>query len=216
MPLTVPRHRLVAAVATLALMATSCAATRAGSGVSALTKASTPTSRPTSKPTSKPTSAAATTTTPTPTRAVVTSTPRASTPPLSGQSLPLNEYTGTSGQVITVVAADTSSTVGSLQRWSREPSGRWQPVGSAVTADLGSDGLSTHPSESVSATPIGSFTLTQAFGHDADPGTALPYLQTTPADWWISQYGPRYAQLYNTEQRCAGTCPFTQGPPNEH
>jgi L,D-peptidoglycan transpeptidase YkuD (ErfK/YbiS/YcfS/YnhG family) len=40
----------------------------------------------------------------------------------------------------------------------------------------------------------------------------LPYTQTTPADWWISQPSP----LYNTRQRCSGQCDFTQGPPNEH
>ncbi len=64
----------------------------------------------------------------------------------------------------------------------------------------------------ISATPIGSFTLTQAFGHDRNPGTSLPYRQTTPADWWISQPGP----LYNTMQNCASSCSFTQGDPNEH
>ena len=77
---------------------------------------------------------------------------------------------------------------------------------------MGSDGLSRHPSESRSATPIGSFTLTQAFGHDSDPGTALPYVHTTPADWWISEAGP----LYNTRQRCSSGCSFTRGDPNEH
>jgi L,D-peptidoglycan transpeptidase YkuD (ErfK/YbiS/YcfS/YnhG family) len=72
--------------------------------------------------------------------------------------------------------------------------------------------MTAHPSETRSATPMGSFTLTQAFGHDPNPGTRLPYLHTTPADWWISQAGP----LYNTMQRCASNCAFTQGDPNEH
>ncbi len=85
-------------------------------------------------------------------------------------------------------------------------------MGPAVEAWLGSDGLSRHPSESRTATPIGSFTLTQAFGHDADPGTAIPYTRTTPDDWWISQSG----SLYNTRQRCASGCDFTRGDPNEH
>lgn len=67
-------------------------------------------------------------------------------------------------------------------------------------------------SESSTRTPQGSFTLTQAFGRAADPGTGLPYLRTTPADWWISQAGP----LYNTRQRCAAGCDFRQGDPNEH
>jgi L,D-peptidoglycan transpeptidase YkuD (ErfK/YbiS/YcfS/YnhG family) len=85
-------------------------------------------------------------------------------------------------------------------------------VGTAVTAHLGSDGLSSHPSEDKSATPIGSFTLTQAFGALANPGTKLPYVHTDDGDWWISEPGP----LYNTHQRCSGGCAFTQGDPNEH
>jgi L,D-peptidoglycan transpeptidase YkuD (ErfK/YbiS/YcfS/YnhG family) len=59
---------------------------------------------------------------------------------------------------------------------------------------------------------MGSFTLTEAFGHDPDPGARLPYVHTTPADWWISQVGP----LYNTMQHCSSDCPFAQGDPNEH
>ena len=72
--------------------------------------------------------------------------------------------------------------------------------------------MTHHASESRSATPMGSFTLTRAFGHDSNPGTKLPYLHTNPSDWWISQSGP----LYNTHQRCAKDCPFRRGSPNEH
>jgi L,D-peptidoglycan transpeptidase YkuD (ErfK/YbiS/YcfS/YnhG family) len=110
-----------------------------------------------------------------------------------------------------VVASSTSSTQATLQAW-RKVSGGWRRVGAAIPAWLGSDGLSAHPSETRSATPIGSFTLTQAFGHDSDPGTALPYFHTNAADWWISQSGP----LYNTHQRCSSGCAFTRGDPNEH
>jgi L,D-peptidoglycan transpeptidase YkuD (ErfK/YbiS/YcfS/YnhG family) len=113
--------------------------------------------------------------------------------------------------VITVVAPFASSTVATLQAYEKSGTG-WRPHGTAVTAHLGSAGLSSHPNEGLSATPIGSFTLTQAFGRNANPGTSLPYRQTTPADWWISQSGP----LYNTLQRCTGSCPFAQGDPNEH
>jgi L,D-peptidoglycan transpeptidase YkuD (ErfK/YbiS/YcfS/YnhG family) len=114
--------------------------------------------------------------------------------------------------VITVVASSTSSTTAVLQAWNRAPGGGWLRYGSALTAHVGSAGLTTHPSESLSATPIGSFSLTRAFGRDANPGSALPYHQTSPADWWISQPG----SLYNTMQTCSGTCPFAQGNPNEH
>jgi L,D-peptidoglycan transpeptidase YkuD (ErfK/YbiS/YcfS/YnhG family) len=129
----------------------------------------------------------------------------------STSRLPLGYSTGSARQLITVVAPSTSSTEATLQAWSKS-SGSWRRVGPAVPAHLGSDGLSKHPSESRSATPIGSFTLTQAFGHDADPGTALPYTKTEPDDWWISQPG----KLYNTRQRCSSHCAFTRGDPNEH
>jgi len=118
---------------------------------------------------------------------------------------------GDARQVITAIAASTSNTRGTLAAWRKVPGG-WQRVGRPVPAWFGSDGLTRHASESLSATPIGSFTLTQAFGRFADPGTALPYTRTTPADWWISQPG----SLYNSRQRCSSDCPFTQGDPNEH
>jgi L,D-peptidoglycan transpeptidase YkuD (ErfK/YbiS/YcfS/YnhG family) len=114
--------------------------------------------------------------------------------------------------VITVVAHSTASTTATLQAWTRAPAGGWVRYGPAILAHVGADGLTAHPSESLSATPIGSFTLTQAFGYDANPGTSLPYFETTPADWWISQPG----SLYNTHQRCSSNCGFALGSPNEH
>ncbi|HJQ44526.1 MAG TPA: hypothetical protein VJ831_15660 [Jatrophihabitantaceae bacterium] len=71
-------------------------------------------------------------------------------------------------------------------------------------------------SEQISGTPVGSFTLTQAFGSQPNPGAALPYFRTDSADWWISKTTAPDAALYNTHQHCAGSCPFTQGAPNEH
>lgn len=81
-----------------------------------------------------------------------------------------------------------------------------------MTAHVGADGVTTQPSETKSATPIGSFTLTQAFGALSNPGTPLPYFRTDLSDWWISESG----RLYNTHQHCSSGCAFTQGDPNEH
>jgi L,D-peptidoglycan transpeptidase YkuD (ErfK/YbiS/YcfS/YnhG family) len=139
------------------------------------------------------------------------SKPAAGTHHAHAPRLPLSFGTGAATQVITVVASSTSSTEGTLQAW-RKAAGVWQRVGTPVHAWLGSDGLSAHPSETRSATPIGSFTLTRAFGHDSNPGTSLPYTHTTPADWWISEPGADY----NTLQHCSAGCPFAQGDPNEH
>ena len=129
-----------------------------------------------------------------------------------GVALPLGYRTGNATRVITVTATSRGRTTARLQAWTKAPGGGWLEYGKAVTAHIGAQGMTTAPSESKSATPMGSFTLTQAFGHDTNPGTPLPYLHTTPADWWISQAGP----LYNTHQRCSSHCAFRLGDPNEH
>jgi L,D-peptidoglycan transpeptidase YkuD (ErfK/YbiS/YcfS/YnhG family) len=120
--------------------------------------------------------------------------------------------THTATRVLTVVAHHSWNTTATLQAWSKVSAGHWRKVGSAVVAHIGSEGMTRSPSESKSATPIGSYTLTRAFGRKADPGTRLPYARTTPAYWWISQAGP----LYNTMQICSSNCRFRQGSPNEH
>jgi L,D-peptidoglycan transpeptidase YkuD (ErfK/YbiS/YcfS/YnhG family) len=134
----------------------------------------------------------------------------ASTPaPRHGQALPLGYRTGLASRVITVVAPSAGSTTALLQAWTKAPGGGWLRYGSAVTAHVGSQGLTTHPNENLSATPIGSFTLTQAFGALSNPGTGLPYFRTDSADWWVSDSSSRY---YNTHHRCpAGSCPFDTG-----
>jgi L,D-peptidoglycan transpeptidase YkuD (ErfK/YbiS/YcfS/YnhG family) len=125
--------------------------------------------------------------------------------------LPLGYSTGAADQVITVVASAQSDAQATLQAW-RKVAGGWHRVGPSVPAWLGADGMTPNPSEQVSAVPMGSYTLTQAFGFNTNPGTALQYVHTTPADWWISEPGP----LYNTMQHCSSDCAFTQGDPNEH
>jgi L,D-peptidoglycan transpeptidase YkuD (ErfK/YbiS/YcfS/YnhG family) len=129
-----------------------------------------------------------------------------------GQALPIGGSTSGATRVITVVAAHYSSTTATLQAWDRAPGGGWLKHGGAIRAHVGSQGLTNYPSESKSATPVGSFTLTQAFGALSNPGTGLPYFTTTSADWWISQSG----SLYNTHQHCSAGCQFTLGDPNEH
>lgn len=200
-----------------ALIRTACAVLAAGCLTVACTSGAAParTKTATSRATPTPTATAPTPTlTQTRSTAPVTHAAHSSPPkrsPASATALPLRLPTDGADQVITVTAPSTGSTTATLQAW-QHGAGGWQRVGPSVHAFLGTDGLSTHPSETRTATPIGSFTLTQAFGELPDPGTALPYTHTTPDDWWISQAGP----LYNTRQRCAARCPFTQGAPNEH
>jgi L,D-peptidoglycan transpeptidase YkuD (ErfK/YbiS/YcfS/YnhG family) len=163
--------------------------------------------------TSAPSSAARPTPAPTPAR---TTTPHTTAPrttvPRRGVHLPVSGFTGRATRVITVRAHATWDTVATLQAWRKAPGGGWLRVGKPASAHIGSDGMTRSPSESRSATPIGSFTLTQAFGYAGNPGTHLRYFRTSGADWWISQSGP----LYNTHQHCWSGCRFNQGSPNEH
>lgn len=69
--------------------------------------------------------------------------------------------------------------------------------------------MTNNAREGFTGTPIGSFTLTQAFGNYADPGTRLRYFQAGPDDWWSGDSG---SSTYNSHQRCpAADCPFQTG-----
>ncbi len=112
---------------------------------------------------------------------------------------------GNATQLVTVRAAAPSSTTGSLEAWQKQSNGRWSVQFGPVTAHLGSEGVGT-PSEAHSRTPEGTYGLTEAFGRNANPGTAMPYSQVTVDDWWVSDVS---SPMYNTHQICpANSCPF--------
>ncbi len=96
------------------------------------------------------------------------------------QQLPI-AYNGSANQVLTVVAAPGSSNA-TLQAW-RRISGGWASVVGPVPAKVGPTGIG-QASESSANTPAGTYSLTQAFGRQSNPGTALPYFQTGWQDWW--------------------------------
>jgi L,D-peptidoglycan transpeptidase YkuD (ErfK/YbiS/YcfS/YnhG family) len=113
---------------------------------------------------------------------------------------------GNSTEVVTVVAPTPQSTTATLTSW-QLTSGGWQAVVGPMTAYVGSAGVGA-ASEDIARTPQGTFTLTEAFGRAANPGTALPYRQVDDQDWWV---GDRSSPLYNQHGRCAaGTCPFDE------
>lgn len=126
-------------------------------------------------------------------------------PPLPATvQLPLRYDTATATQVITVVATSTKSTSATLQAWTKEGAG-WLRRGPAIKADIGNQGMTAEPSESLAATPMGSFTLTEAFGRASNPGTQLPYFRTDLSDYWVADTASVH---YNTHYRCSRNCPF--------
>jgi L,D-peptidoglycan transpeptidase YkuD (ErfK/YbiS/YcfS/YnhG family) len=126
------------------------------------------------------------------------------------EPLPLKLPTERARSVITITARSMGDTAAQAQAWVAMGDNKWERYGPRFVAHVANGGLTLHEHESLAATPIGSFTLTEAFGRLPNPGTALPYVQTTPEDWWISQPGA----LYNSHQRCQVSCPFTTGTPN--
>lgn len=107
-------------------------------------------------------------------------------------------------QAIVVRSASPAATEGTLSAWTRTAGG-WTPFLAPTRAFLGREGMGPS-SESAARTPEGTFPISQAFGRLADPGTALPYRQVGPDDWWV---GDTTSPLYNTRQVCApGHCAF--------
>jgi L,D-peptidoglycan transpeptidase YkuD (ErfK/YbiS/YcfS/YnhG family) len=87
------------------------------------------------------------------------------------------------GQVITVEALTPLSQTAVLRTWSRTSSGRYVQVFDAFTAWVGVNGV--RPTrEGLGRTPVGVFTLTEAFGNEPNNGTRLPYVHVGPDDWW--------------------------------
>jgi L,D-peptidoglycan transpeptidase YkuD (ErfK/YbiS/YcfS/YnhG family) len=91
--------------------------------------------------------------------------------------------TSSPGQVITVEAATALSQTAVLRTWRLASDGRYVQVFPAVVAWVGVNGV--RPTrEGLGRTPVGVFTLTQAFGNQPDNGTRLPYVHVGPDDWW--------------------------------
>lgn len=114
---------------------------------------------------------------------------------------------GSSRQLITVVAARTSSTQGTVRRWQR--SGNcWYPVGAAATAWLGRRGVSTNRHEGDRTTPAGVFGIGRVmYGLAPNPGVSYPYRRVRCGDWWVEDAGsPYYNQFRRTP--CGSTPPF--------
>jgi L,D-peptidoglycan transpeptidase YkuD (ErfK/YbiS/YcfS/YnhG family) len=75
--------------------------------------------------------------------------------------------------------------------------GRWRRAFGPMPAKIGAQGFSARVSERTTATPIGLFTLSEAFGTEPDPGTSLPYRQARYGDVWVDDPG---SPGYNTLQ----------------
>lgn len=118
---------------------------------------------------------------------------------------PIPVTVGNASQIITVTSTSPQATTATLRAWEKRADGTWHMRLGPYTARVGSAGIGA-ASEGSTRTPQGTFTLTEAFGRLANPGTQLPYRRTSANSWWVSD---TRAATYNTWQNCAPTaCPF--------
>jgi L,D-peptidoglycan transpeptidase YkuD (ErfK/YbiS/YcfS/YnhG family) len=97
---------------------------------------------------------------------------------------------GNARQVITVKARGSYATV---QAW--QLSGRtWRLVLSTTSARVGTHGVvpGSQRKQGTGTTPGGTYTLTEAFGIAADPGSSLPYHRVTADDYWVEDNNSAY------------------------
>lgn len=82
-----------------------------------------------------------------------------------------------------------------------QPAGRRWHLISRMPAYIGKTGLSANKKEGDMLTPIGYFDIPYAFGNLPDPGSRLPYIKVTPADYYVDDpLSPSYNTWVNTDR----------------
>ena len=101
-----------------------------------------------------------------------------------------------SSQIITVVSKGGS--YGELAFWEKDNNGEWILV-DKIPARLGQNGLkvASEVYEMDKSTPTGIYSLTEAFGINADPGSKIRYRQLDGTEHWVDDVN---SDFYNTMQ----------------
>ncbi|MEU4419699.1 L,D-transpeptidase family protein [Actinoplanes sp. NPDC024001] len=108
-------------------------------------------------------------------------------------------HVGNAKQLIVVTGRGWSSTHATLRAYQRGANGRWRQVFTAMPARTGYGGWAwaSRRVQDTGQTPVGTFTITQAFGVRADPGTRLPYRKVDRNDYWVGdRRDPRTYNLF--------------------
>ncbi|WP_189334069.1 L,D-transpeptidase family protein [Actinoplanes ianthinogenes] len=112
-------------------------------------------------------------------------------------------HVGNARQLIVVTGKSWSSTYATLRAYQRGTDGKWRQVFAAMPARSGYGGWAwaAQRVQDTGETPVGTFTITRAFGVRADPGTRLPYRKVDANDYWVGDR--RDPQTYNVFQPSA-------------
>ncbi|GIE92981.1 hypothetical protein Ari01nite_04460 [Paractinoplanes rishiriensis] len=96
-------------------------------------------------------------------------------------------HLGDSRQVVVVAGHSRTSTSSTAYAYQRGTDGRWRAAFPAMAARNGYGGWqwASRRVQGTGTTPIGTFTITEAFGLAADPGTRLDYRRVDGNDHWV-------------------------------
>jgi L,D-peptidoglycan transpeptidase YkuD (ErfK/YbiS/YcfS/YnhG family) len=114
---------------------------------------------------------------------------------------------GSATQLVTVVAAQRSSTQGKLRLW-RKTGRCWRAVAAPWTAWLGQRGVSANKREGDRTTPAGTFGFGRVmYGIAASPGVRYAYHRIACGDWWVEDpSSPYYNRFHHVP--CGSSPPF--------
>ncbi|WP_157800180.1 L,D-transpeptidase family protein [Sporolactobacillus pectinivorans] len=99
-------------------------------------------------------------------------------------------------QLILVTASGYHKDSVTVQTFNRGKNNKWQRV-LITTGIIGKSGFTHSFSEWSEGSPVGKYTITQAFGRYKNPGTNLPYHRISKSDVWVDNVHSKY---YNTLQ----------------
>jgi L,D-peptidoglycan transpeptidase YkuD (ErfK/YbiS/YcfS/YnhG family) len=115
--------------------------------------------------------------------------------------------TGSSTQLITVVARTRASTQGAFRLWTKR-AGCWSALAGPWTAWLGGNGTSPAKREGDRRTPTGIFGfLRTMYGMAPSPGVHYAYRRLACGDWWVEDPASPYYNRFR-HVRCGSTPPF--------
>ena len=115
--------------------------------------------------------------------------------------------TGSSTQLITVVAPSRASTQGTLRRWTKR-AGCWRQDAGPWSAWLGERGTSPLKHEGDRRTPSGIFGfLPTMYGLGPSPGVRYRYHPIVCGDWWVEDPASPYYNRFR-HVRCGSAPPF--------
>ncbi|SLM01176.1 MULTISPECIES: L,D-transpeptidase family protein [unclassified Actinoplanes] len=124
-------------------------------------------------------------------RAVLTTLAAAAGLPVRPQPQPVGlqlryKHLGDAAQAIIVSGESWTSTYATLRSFQRDSDGRWQVAYPAMPARTGYGGWAWAAKrvQDRGLTPAGTFTLTEGFGVQANPGSRLPYRKVDGDDYW--------------------------------